>query len=136
MKKFITKVFYKITDFLGWCCVEAAVKCYHMDRFPKMADALYKAGLWFYSIPPVVCVPESVAAEVKKEYLYDWHINFNPYTEIWSAYHRDDRVAYVNGSKTTHRVFSDKTFCGVVDKLEAMHSVDNIQDSYEYESGY
>lgn len=136
MKKRITKVFYKITDLLGWCCVELAVKCYHMDRFPKMADGLYKAGLWFYTFALPPAVAEETNVDASKEYLYDWYIHFNPYTEIWSAYHCDDRSAYINGSKLTHRVLSDKTFCGVLDKLDAMHRIENIQDYYEYESGY
>lgn len=140
MKKLITKVFYKITDALGWCCVEMAVKCYHMDRFPKMADMLYKAGTWFYMIPPVIAVPESFTNGIKREYMYDWHIHFNPYSGMWFAYHHDDRAAYFNGGTTTHPLWSDKTYCGVLDKLDIMHNVDkthpDLQDQYEYESGY
>jgi hypothetical protein len=136
MKKLITKTFYKITDFLGWCCVEMAVKCYHMDRFPKMADRLYKAGCWLYVLAPVVPAPETSVTDTEKEFMYDWHMHYNPYTSMWSAYHRDDRVAYVCGEPTTHPVWTDKTFCGVLDKLAIMNHVDSTPENYEYESGY
>jgi hypothetical protein len=34
---------------------------------------------------------------VKDEYLQHWVFHFNPYTRVWSGFHRDHYVKYLNG---------------------------------------
>lgn len=113
-----------IADALGWCCVEISVKLYHSNRFPKLADHFYKAGLWFYTIIHLPELATNIEPDASEEWLYDWHMHYNPYSATWFAYHEHDRSAYFNGDKPIHPIWSASTFCGLLDKLRTMHSVD------------
>jgi hypothetical protein len=124
MKKMFKLMLQKIADTLGWCCVELSVKLYHSDRFPKLADQLYKAGIWFYTITTLPELATHFEPDASDEWLYDWHIHFNPYSTTWFAYHEYDRSAYFNGDKPMYPIWSASTFCELLDKLRAMHSVD------------
>jgi len=34
---------------------------------------------------------------IKDEYLQQWIFHFNPYTKLWSGFHRDNYIDYLNG---------------------------------------
>lgn len=33
---------------------------------------------------------------------YDWLLHFNPYTQMWNLFHKEDTVAYWNGDAFKH----------------------------------
>jgi hypothetical protein len=33
---------------------------------------------------------------------YDWLLHFNPYTQMWNLFHKEDTVAYWNGDEFKH----------------------------------
>ncbi len=33
---------------------------------------------------------------------YDWLLHFNPYTQMWNLFHKEDTVAYWNGDDFKH----------------------------------
>ena len=39
---------------------------------------------------------------INKEYMYDYFFQFNPYTQVWTAMHRDDKENYFNGTPLRH----------------------------------
>lgn len=45
---------------------------------------------------------------MKKEFLNDWLFHYNPYTEIWSAFVREDMIDYFNGKKPSSLLQSSK----------------------------
>jgi hypothetical protein len=42
--------------------------------------------------------------------LYNWLFHYNPYTEEWNAFHRDDAIAYWNNTKKIHPVYAAPEF--------------------------
>ncbi len=45
---------------------------------------------------------------MKKEFMNDWLFHYNPYTEVWSAFYRQDMVSYFNGEKPQSLLQSNK----------------------------
>lgn len=49
------------------------------------------------------------------EELHNWLFHYNPYTEAWAAFRRDDLVAYFNGDMTNVlKSKSQKTLEGLI----------------------
>jgi hypothetical protein len=57
---------------------------------------------------------------MEKEFMNDWLFHYNPYTKIWSAFHRQDMVKYFNGEKTSTIIQSNKqsTLVEIITKSE------------------
>ena len=45
---------------------------------------------------------------MEKEFMNDWLFHYNPYAKVWSAFHREDMVAYFNGAKPESLLQSSK----------------------------
>ena len=51
---------------------------------------------------------------MKLERLYNWLFHYNPHTEKWTAFHRDDHSAYWNKTEKTHPTFVAKEFSELI----------------------
>ena len=58
---------------------------------------------------------------MKNEDLYSWLFHYNSYTDKWSAFHRDDVIAYWNGEETIHPVYSHTDFMDLINILDNMN---------------
>ena len=45
---------------------------------------------------------------MKNEFLWNWVFQYNPYTDKWNAFTREDYVAYFNGGEVKSLVSSSK----------------------------
>lgn len=51
-------------------------------------------------------------------YLYNWLFHYNPYMDKHFAFHREDFIAYMNGTETIHPVIKSNTHASLVAILE------------------
>lgn len=43
-------------------------------------------------------------------YLYNWLFHYNPYMDRHFAFHREDFIAYMNGTETKHPVIKSNSY--------------------------
>jgi hypothetical protein len=52
---------------------------------------------------------------------YDWLFHYNAYSSSWTGYHRDDQVAYWNGSESKYAIIKSskiETVMEIIKKTE------------------
>jgi len=46
--------------------------------------------------------------ELKMEAIYDWLFHYNPYTEVWAAFKKNDKDRYMNGQLSKDDMYQSK----------------------------
>jgi len=107
------KMLYKIASCL---LLKLSEFLYNLQWAEKLSIKFFIRGLNLHmkhrQLDTTPCI------KTNQEWMYEWLLHYNSYTNTWHAFHREDHAAYWNRGEMKHPLIEAKCVTSLLEKLK------------------